>query len=247
VVVVGDSTAAGLGNRRLVGGNARDRACHRSQDAFAVVLASANDWQVTNLACSGATIRAGLLGPQQVGDRTVPAQLDTRAVAKADLIVVSIGANDVNWSLILQLCAVSPDCGSQAEQAYFQQQLAGFSRDLLQVLSQLQLLDNHPVVIVNQYYDPFSGDTSCLTSHGLTQAKKDTLESELSALNHILGQGAETAGFRVARPDFSGHGVCSDQPYVQGLHAAAPFHPTASGELAIALADERALRAQPGS
>jgi hypothetical protein len=29
---------------------------------------------------------------------------------------------------------------------------------------------------------------------------------------------------------------------VQGLHAAAPFHPTVLGQLAIALADQAALR-----
>lgn len=246
-VVVGDSTAAGIGNRPLVGGHAQDRACQRSQDAFAVDLAQVNAWQVKNLACSGATIRAGLLGPQPVGDRTIPPQLGAPAVARADLVVVSIGANDVNWSTMLAFCAVSTDCANNAEQAYFQQQLAGFSRDLLQLLSQLQLLDNHPVVVVNQYYDPFTGDTSCLTSHGLTKAKKQALEGELRALNEILAQGAKAAGFQVARPGFGGHGLCSPQPYVQGLHAAAPFHPTASGQLAIALAVEHALHQHPGS
>jgi hypothetical protein len=49
----------------------------------------------------------------------------------------------------------------------------------------------------------------------------------------------------VATPDFSGHGVCSDQPYVQGLTDPAPFHPNATGELVIALADERALVGAP--
>lgn len=247
VVVVGDSTAAGEGNRPLIGGSADDKACRRSQDAFAVDLAQANGWQVTNLACGNARIRSGLLQPQLVGDRTMPPQLADPAVAAADLIIVSIGADDVNWSLILHMCAISTDCSNNAEQAYFQQQLAGFSRDLLQLLSQLQLLDNHPVVIVNSYYDPFGGDTSCLAPHGLTNTKKRPLEAHLEALNDILGNGAEAAGFRVARPDFGGHGLCSEQPYIQGLADAAPFHPTASGQLAIALADVHALHQQPGS
>ena len=52
------------------------------------------------------------------------------------------------------------------------------------------------------------------------------------------------------RPDFSGHQLCDPAPYVQGLHDPAPFHPTAAGELDIALADEHALlhgsaRSQP--
>jgi hypothetical protein len=47
------------------------------------------------------------------------------------------------------------------------------------------------------------------------------------------------------QPDFTGHELCTPQPYVQGLGAAAPFHPTALGQLAIALADQAALH-QPG-
>jgi hypothetical protein len=35
--------------------------------------------------------------------------------------------------------------------------------------------------------------------------------------------------------------MCTPQPYVQGLDAAAPFHPTVLGQLAIALADQGVL------
>lgn len=244
VAVVGDSAAAGLGNTPLVGGDADDVACGRSQDAFAVDLTDANNWQVKNLACSGASIRAGLLGPQQTGARTQSAQLDSPAVAKADVIVVNIGANDVHWSDILRVCAVSVTCSNNAEQAYFQQQLSGFSRDYLQLLDQLQLLRNHPLVVINRYYDPFTGDLSCLAPLKVTEAKQRSMQADLAAMNKILSSGAAAAGFISARPDFSGHGLCSAQPYVQGPSASAPFHPTASGELAIALAIEHALHSR---
>lgn len=247
VVVVGDSTAAGQGNSPLVGGTADDKACHRSQDSFAVDLASTDERTVTNLACSGATIRSGLLGPQDVGSRTELPQLDAPAVGRADVVIVSIGANDLHWADILRLCAVSSDCSNPAEEAYFQQQLSGFSSDYLQLISQLQLLPRHPFVVVNQYYDPFSGDVACLSGKGMTKDKKAALEVDLDAMNKILASGAEAAGFATAAPDFTGHGVCGDQPYVQGVDAPAPFHPTPSGELAIALAVERALHVQPPS
>ena len=42
-------------------------------------------------------------------------------------------------------------------------------------------------------------------------------------------------------PDFTGHALCDPEPYVQGLHASAPFHPNPAGQLAIALADQHAL------
>lgn len=242
VAVVGDSTAAGLGNRPVEGGTADDKACGRSEDAFAVVLAQVNAWSVTNLACSGATIRNGLLGPQLVGERQLPAQLDARAVAEAQVVIVSVGANDVQWTTLLQICAISPSCSNNAEQAFFQQQLAGFSTDYLQLLDQLQLLPNHPLVVINLYYDPVPGSVQCLAKQGITPEKQKTLQADLTALNTVLAGGAKTADFVTARPDFSGHGLCSSLPYVQGMKDAAPFHPTPSGALAIALADEHALR-----
>jgi lysophospholipase L1-like esterase len=240
VVVLGDSTAAALGNPPLPNPGPQDTACRRSVDAYAVDLANANNWQVTNLACSGATIQAGLLGPQQAGSQTLPPQLASPAVAKATTVVVSIGANDVTWSSLLRVCAASPTCQDQAEEAYFQQQLAGFSQDYLRLLTQLKGLPNHPNVIINLYYDPFTGDDGCLGPL-VTNAKRQALTAKLAALNTILANGAKTAAFATAVPNFADHGLCSDQPYVQGLSAAAPFHPTSGGEMAIALADEQAL------
>lgn len=58
----------------------------------------------------------------------------------------------------------------------------------------------------------------------------------------MLAKGAQAAGLVAVRPDFTGHQLCDAEPYVQGLKASAPFHPTAAGELAIAIADEAALR-----
>jgi lysophospholipase L1-like esterase len=242
VVVLGDSTAAGLGNPALPHPDAADRACHRSVDSYAVALATVNNWQVSNLACSGATVRAGLLGPQRAGKVTLPAQLSSSAVASATTVIVSVGANDVTWSAMLRVCAASPTCQDQAEEAYFQQQLAGFSQDYLQLLTQLQALPGHPNVIINLYYNPFTGDDGCLAPLGITDAKRQSLAARLAALNAILVNGAKAASFTSVTPDFSGHGLCSDQPYVQGVQASAPFHPTSAGELAIALADEQALR-----
>jgi len=243
VAVIGDSTAAGLGNPIKADPSQSDSVCGRSGDAFAAVLASANGWDVTNLACSRATVRAGLLGDQVSRSLTLPPQVAQPAVEQADLIIVSVGANDVNWASMLQLCAISDNCANNAEQAYFQQQLAAFSTDLLQLISALQQLPNHPEVIINQYYDPFPDDVGCLADHGLTESKRKVLQSDLAALNSLLEASAQAAGFTTVKPDFGGHGVCSPYPYVQGLSDPAPFHPTAAGQLAIALADQYALHA----
>jgi hypothetical protein len=246
-VVLGDSTAAGAGLAPVTGASGTDRACGRSADSYAADLSATNRWRVLNLACDGASISQGLLGPQQHGGRLLPPQLAVAERAKnASVVIVSVGADDLNWATMLRYCAITPRCNDRATAAYFQQQLASFSKDYLDLLSRLASLPSHPQVIINRYYNPFGTQPGCLTQVGLTQANLQTLTSRLATLNEVLARGAAQFQFSSPQPDFTGHQVCTPQPYVQGLGSAAPFHPTALGQLAIALADQAALD-QPGS
>lgn len=242
IVVIGDSIAAGLGNPPLPNADEYDQACQRSVDSFPNVLDVATHWTVTNLGCSGARIRDGLLGPQQVGQLSIPPQLSAAVARAPAAIVVNIGANDVNWSALLRACAAKEGCHNVAEQAYFQQQLTGFTRDYFVLLTQLRAVFDGPVVVVNLYYNPFGGAQDCLTSVGIDKDKVRTLVARLDALNTVLAGGATATGFSVMRPNFAGHGLCSSQPYVQGIDDAAPLHPTTAGALAIALTLQQQLR-----
>jgi lysophospholipase L1-like esterase len=242
VVVIGDSTAAGAGLPPMRDATRADLACGRSTDSYAQDLARANNWNVLNLACDSATIASGLLGPQGRGGQTVPAQIDGAAGARsASVVIISIGADDLGWSAMVQYCAVAPNCNDRASAAYFQQQLASFSKNYFQLLSQLATLPEHPRVLINRYYDPFGANVSCLSHAGLTAAKLRTLTSRLNTLNAVLAKGATDFGFASIQPDFAGHQICTPQPYVQGLQGSAPFHPTTLGQFAIALADQAAL------
>jgi lysophospholipase L1-like esterase len=246
VVVLGDSTAAGAGLAPLPGKSFTARACGRSADSYAADLSLANGWRVLNLACNSATISHGLLGPQTQYPERLPPQLAVaQQAADASVIIVSVGADDLDWAATVRYCAVAPRCDDRATTAYFQQQLASFSKNYLDLLSQLAALPSHPQVIVNRYYDPFGRHPGCLSQVGLTAAKLQTLTSRLVTLNEVLAKGAAQFGFSSPQPDFAGHQLCTPQPYVQGLDAAAPFHPTVLGQLAIALADQAAMR-QPG-
>jgi lysophospholipase L1-like esterase len=244
-VVLGDSTAAGAGLPLVGRPSRRDRACGRSADSFAADLAAVNDWRVVNAACSNATIRHGLLGRQRRHGLVTPPQIVSAAQAThASVVIVSIGANDLGWGQMLAYCAVAPRCDDRATTAYFQQQLASFSKDYLELLSRLAALPSHPHVIINRYYNPFDPSLDCLAGAGLTPPKVSILISRLATLNAVLANGAAQFGFASPQPDFAGHQLCTAQPYVQGAGSAAPFHPTALGELAIALADQAALRIQ---
>jgi lysophospholipase L1-like esterase len=245
VVVIGDSTAAGAGLPAVSHATRSDLACGRSTDSYAEDLARADNWNVLNLACDSATIARGLLGSQGRGGQTVPAQFDEMQRARsASVVIVSIGADDLGWSAMVQYCAVAPNCNDRASAAYFQQQLASFSKNYLQLLSQLATLPEHPRVLINRYYDPFGPNVSCLRQAGFTTAKLRTLTSRLNTLNAVLAKGADDFGFASTQPDFAGHQMCTQQPFVQGPQGTAPFHPTTLGQFAIALTDQAAMTFQ---
>ncbi|MGH3228314.1 MAG: GDSL-type esterase/lipase family protein [Streptosporangiaceae bacterium] len=242
-VVIGDSTAAAVGNPAVTNASALDRACGRSSQSYAADLAAVNNWNVLNLACSGATIQNGLLGIQVLGNGQVgPAQLaEAEGATHAKVIIVSVGADDVEWSIMTRLCAASTVCNDKVSAAYFNQLLNSFTRSYYQLLGDLAALPHNPAVLVNEYYSPFGPNIGCLTRYGLTPAKEKVLLARLGQLNTVLAEGAQTFGFGVADPSFTGHELCTADPYVQGPGDPAPLHPTASGELAIALADQQEL------
>lgn len=245
-IVLGDSTAAGLGGPPLPHPSASDEACQRSSFAFAETLAKVNDWKVDNLSCSGATIAEGVLGPQDVGGTRLPAQLAVakRAVA-ASTLIVNVGANDLHWSTLIRLCAFADTCDNRALTSYFQRSLAAFTTNYLGLLRQLAAMPGEPLILINQYYAPFDPALDCLVSIGLTAEKIGVLLDRLDTLNEVIANGARTFGYLTARPDFTGHELCTNQSYVQGETDPAPLHPNARGQLAIALADERALLDAP--
>jgi lysophospholipase L1-like esterase len=241
-IVLGDSVAAGLGGPPLPEATGADEACERSASSFARTLARVNVWNVLNLACSGATIDAGILGPQYAGGRRLPPQL---AVAKrvddAEVWIVNVGANDLDWSTLVSLCGAADACDDRAQTAFFQRSLDDFTQDYYELLRQLAGVPGDPLVVINRYYAPFDPTLDCLGPVGLTSEKLEVLLGRLEALNAVLGSGAATFGHPSVQPDFTGHELCTDASYVQGVDDDAPLHPNARGQLVIALAVERAL------
>ena len=211
-VVMGDSTAAALGNPLIAHASTLDRACRRSGDAFAADLAAVNNWDVLNLACSGATIRHGLLGSQQAGDGvTAPAQLaQARKATNAQLVIVSIGANDVGWSGLVGLCAAAKSCADSASTAYFQQHLATFASQYYQLLEQLATLPSHPRVLINLYYNPFDPRQQCLTREGIDVGE---------------GEGAQRAAHRAEPGPVQRRDRRGADPRPAGLHRSRPVRP----------------------
>ncbi|NMH78037.1 hypothetical protein HF577_13205 [Pseudonocardia xinjiangensis] len=241
--VIGDSRAVRVGGPPLPGGTPDDVACERSTDSLAAEvghLASAN---VLNLACPSATVTTGLRGPQERGDRLVPAQIGVlKQVLDLRFVVVAIGPNDVGWTDFLRYCYGVPDCGDQLTQGEFDYRMAAFDRVYGDLLVDLNDLPGHPQVIVLTSYGAFPPDADCADTRaagypGLDAAKIELLTTRNDQLNAVLSAGAEKYGFAVARPELGL--LCEDGtdglgPDLQGMADPFPFHPTGIGSLRMA-------------
>jgi hypothetical protein len=190
VVSIGDSVASGEGNPEVPGvlsaswesGSAAAAQCHRSrwagtaQAALALEQADAHS-SVTfvHLACSGATILNGLLGPEVPGQGPVtvqqPAQFDQLkqliGSREIDALFVSIGANDVHFSKIVQDCLMQTDCNDLAKPGSPAQHYASDSARLPERYDQLAgVLDGLGIhadrVYLTEYFDPTHDDAGAI-------------------------------------------------------------------------------------
>jgi hypothetical protein len=224
-VVIGDSTAAGAGNPLVEHPTAEDKACLRSRDSYAADIAAVNGRAVVNLACTNASIEQGLFGAEVINGAVITSQLATlEQMHGVKIVVVSIGANEMHWTQLMELCLAAPQCDDSASAAWFSQALDSFTLD---------------------YYDPLPAEPACTGQPAITAAKSAVLTSRLATFNTVLADGAASFAFDAVAPSFAGHELCTSQSFVQGLDDAAPLHPTAAGEIAIALADEQALLNPP--
>lgn len=245
-VVIGDSTAAGAGNPPVPHATAEDLACRRSRDSYAADIAAVNHSTVVNLACTNAAIENGLFAPEAINGALVPSQLARlEALPGVKTVIVSIGANEMHWTQLMQLCLASPQCDDNASAAWFSQALDSFTIDYYDLLQRLAALPGLPRVIVNEYYDPLPVKPVCTGQPAITAAKSAVLLDRLTTFNTVLADGAASFGFEAVAPSFVGHELCAPQSFVQGFNDPAPLHPTAAGEIAIALADEQALLLNP--
>ena len=129
-VAMGDSYASGEGNPRNVdawltgsGGFSPywdDSECHRSvhggpaQAALRLEESSPHS-SVTfiDLACSGATVAAGILGPQTAAGQSTSQMQQARSIVgdlPVDIVLLMVGGNDIGFTSILASCALVTDC-----------------------------------------------------------------------------------------------------------------------------------------
>jgi lysophospholipase L1-like esterase len=121
VVGLGDSTASGEGNpdHGVAFVRWQDRRCHRSAKGFEAQVAASLEAASAKtsvtfvpLACSGASIPTGMIGPYAgiapSRGATLPPQVDAMKTLigsrRVDAVIVSIGINDVGFGNIARFC-----------------------------------------------------------------------------------------------------------------------------------------------
>lgn len=214
-VALGDSYSSG------VGAPGQSGTCLRSNTSYAAQWASRNNpASFQFLACGGAKT-------DDVIKTQVPAMR-----SGADLISITIGGNDAGFAPTIVTCLTSSDSACAAKvaegKAYVSNTLPGKLDTTYQAI-RAKAPDARVVVLS---YPLIFSTTSLLCEMSI--AKRRSINSGAEALDAMIKQRAEAAGFVYSevRDEFSGRGVCSSRPFLNGLTIVPPqnsYHPNASG------------------
>lgn len=253
-VALGDSVAAGAGLPSIPNAQPRDERCDRSSEAYPYFVAQSQALALTHVACSGATA-TNLLLWQGVANAPNPSRQISYIFdgGQPELVTITAGANDARWLYFINKCRTSR-CGPDVRQGIFTSSRTDTTivNGLLEALqlkydaffAELSIRSNGtpPTVVVTGYYNPFS--EQCLAAFPtVSAAELAWLQANVGALNQTIRQTVERyPNARFAAVDFSGHELCTAEPWVQGLQEPAPIHPTSQGQRVIAESILNSLR-----
>lgn len=221
---LGDSFASGVGTRTYY---ADSGSCRRSPKAYPVLDAARTGASLRFVACSGASVpdvRATQLGA--LGESV------TR-------VSVQVGGNDAGFSNVISTCAQpswAADCHAAIDrsQAFISDRLGG---RLDNVYADIDALAPHAKVVVVGYPRLFAGE-DCNAGTWFSGKEMTRLNQTADQLNAKIGGRAAAAGFTFVDPtgSFTGHAVCADVEWVNGLSEPVreSYHPNVRGQRAYA-------------
>lgn len=235
-VALGDSVAAGAGLPSFDTPTTEDELCDRSPYAYPYYVAAALGSSVTNFACSGAKIDEGIYDEQTRRGTDITPQLD-RAFENGtpELITMTIGANDARWTQFIRDCYVWR-CGSTFDNGRAKVYRTDIRIELYLTLQQISQRSSGapPQVLLSGYYAPFPPE-DCTEISQVTSTEQAWLSSQTTALNQAIQSVLPYFSFaRYVPVNFAGHELCSADPWIQNRNDEAPFHPTITGQSAIA-------------
>ncbi|MDQ1293654.1 MAG: hypothetical protein QG608_1535 [Actinomycetota bacterium] len=218
-VALGDSFSAGVGTGEY---DPASGDCLRSSKAYAPLWAADHpSYSLAFRACSGATSK-DVLALQLKG------LSDDSA-----LVTVTAGGNDIGFSTILGTCLQAGEAGCAVAVEKAKKSVAEDLPGLLESLYE-EIEDRAPSarVMVLGYPTMFDTSGECPQS-GLSPKSRTMINDGTQLLNVTIREAARAAGlnFVDVRPVFTGHAVCSSDPWLNGLMSFEydSFHPNAKG------------------
>ncbi|MFE4453292.1 SGNH/GDSL hydrolase family protein [Streptomyces sp. NPDC056796] len=231
-----------------------DTTCLRSSSNYPSLVAQSRSAALTDVTCSGATT-ADMTAPQ--GD--VAPQFDALDRG-TDLVTVTIGGNDIGFSTVLGTCVqlMSGDpAGTPCRTHYtgagadeISGAVARTAPKIAQVLRGIHRRAPHARVVVVGYPDLFPDDGVGCTSRSVPLAAGDFawLRDKEKELNAMLARQARHGGAEYVNTytPTIGHDLCkpTGDRWIETFAPetpAAPVHPNAAGESAMATAVGTAL------
>ncbi|MGW0796448.1 SGNH/GDSL hydrolase family protein [Streptomyces sp. NPDC002692] len=231
-----------------------DPTCLRSSHNYPSLVAGSTAATLTDVSCSGATT-----ADMTAAQGTAPAQF--AALRRGtDLVTVTIGGNDIGFSTVLGTCArvTATDPAGAPCRAHFTStgsdtvtdSIARTAPKVAQVLRGIHHRAPHARVVVVGYPDLFPDDGVGCTSAKVPLAAGDFsyLRDKEKELNAMLARQARRNGARYVDTyaPTVGHDLCrpAANRWIETFtpdSPAAPVHPNAAGESAMAGAVERGL------
>ncbi len=250
---LGDSNGSGEGNPDIPGLSVRwqDLRCDRSVNSFQAQAALGVEQRdkktsvtFVHLACSGASIPKGMVGPYRgindPGGAPIESQVSQlqRLIGgrKLNALLISIGVNDLGFSDIVSFCLNTPDCPNQPFEAgaslddVAKERLAALPGRFDQLAARLNRLKIPPSrVFITAYFDSTRDAKgnfcdplmSVVGGKIFSRAEAEwAYESLLAPLNREVLNAALKRGWTAvwgAAQRFHTHGYCSSTPWIVGL------------------------------
>jgi lysophospholipase L1-like esterase len=218
-VALGDSYSSGTGTRSYIEDGTE---CLRSTSAFPSLLAAANSYALDFRACSGAVVA------------DVQANQLAALTADTDLVTLTIGGNDADFTGVITQCALpfwAADCDAAIDEA--QAFIAGTLPSRLSGLyGQIRSAAPNAQVVVAGYPRLFMGE-DCDALTWISPEEQARLNTTADQLNARTSAAASSAGFSFVNPTraFTGHAVCDEPEWINGLSnpIVESYHPNVAG------------------
>lgn len=225
--------------------------CHRSTNAYSQVIAGTNEFAdgSTFVACSGA-VADHLDNPHQTNTGEDP-QYDA-LTDETSLVTMTMGGNDLGFADIVKDCIVNgaggvgfiATCQEKHDQR-IQDDLPRLQQQLIERYREIQERAPNARVVIVGYPPLFVGDPGDSIPNLLYAEDQVWMNEAAAELNAMLAEAAAEAGVEFVDPTqaFEGHGIGSDEPWINDLDLGGPglsvadpssFHPNAAGHAAIA-------------